>query len=82
LPGDQLQIMSVMAGSGAAGAGVQNGDGLVAVNATELPQGPSAEAQARAILVPLLAERTSIDLTVNRRHGSFAQGTTHPCLCV
>jgi hypothetical protein len=64
--GEQLQIMGVMPGSGAASAGVQSGDKLVAVNDMPLPRGQNAEHQAGLVLVPLLAERTPLTLTINR----------------
>jgi hypothetical protein len=81
---DQLQVMGVMAGSGAAGVGVRNGDKLVAVNDTLLPQGQNAEHQAGGVLVPLLAERTSINLAVNRdgANVSLKVPLTHACAFV
>jgi hypothetical protein len=81
---EPLQIMGVMAGSGAASAGVQRGDRLVAVNDTPLPQGQNAEHQAGIVLVPLLAERTSINLTVNRAGAdiSLKVPLTHACAFV
>lgn len=79
--GDQLQIMGVMPGSGAAGAGIRNGDKLVAIGDIPLPQGQSAETQARAVLVSLLSEKTSIDLTINRGGQDIALKVplTHVC---
>jgi hypothetical protein len=79
--GDQLQVMGVIAGSGAASAGLQSGDKLVAINGIPLPSGQNAETEARAILVPLLSERTSIDMTVNRRGSemSLKLPLTHAC---
>jgi hypothetical protein len=65
--GDQLQIVGVMAGSGAANAGVRRGDKLIAVEDTPLPQGPNAEHQAGQALVSLLAKKTVIDLRLNRQ---------------
>ncbi|MFI4940041.1 MAG: M48 family metalloprotease [Burkholderiales bacterium] len=64
--GEQLQIMGVMPGSGAASAGVQSGDKLVSVNDMPLPQGQNAEHLAGLVLAPLLTERTPITLTINR----------------
>lgn len=63
---DQLQVTHVMTGSGAAGAGIESGDKLVAVNGIPLPQGANAERQAGALLGPEISEHTSINLTVNR----------------
>ena len=64
--GDQLQIMSVTPGSGAASVGLKNGDKLVAIGDVQLPQGPSAEMQARGVLISLLSEKTAINVTVHR----------------
>ncbi|HXA46632.1 MAG TPA: M48 family metallopeptidase [Burkholderiaceae bacterium] len=79
--GDQLQVMGVIAGSGAAKAGLQSGDKLVSINGVPLPSGPNAETDARAVLVPLLSERTTIDLTVNRNGSelSLKLPLTHAC---
>lgn len=79
--GDQLQIMSVTPGSGAASVGLKNGDKLVAVGEVQLPQGPSAEMQAHGVLVSLLSEKTSIGMTINR-NGQDMQlqvPLTHAC---
>jgi hypothetical protein len=79
--GDQLQIMGVMPGSGAAGVGIRNGDRLVAIGDVPLPQGQSAETQARAVLVAMLAEKTAIDMTINRggQDISLKVPLTHVC---
>ncbi len=79
--GDQLQIMGVMPGSGAASVGLKNGDKLVAIGEVQLPQGPSAEMQARGVLTSLLSEKTSIGMTVNRngQDMSLQVPLTHVC---
>ncbi len=79
--GDQLQIMGVMPGSGAASVGLKNGDKLVAIGEVQLPQGPSAEMQARGVLASLLSEKTSIGMTVNRngQDMSLQVPLTHVC---
>ena len=79
--GDQLQIMGVMADSGAAGVGIRNGDKLVAIGDVPLPQGQSAETQAHAVLVSLLPEKTAIDMTINRggQDMSLKVPLTHVC---
>jgi hypothetical protein len=79
--GDQLQVMGVITGSGAATAGLRSGDKLVAVNGALLPSGPNAETDARTVLVPLLSDHTSIDLTVNRNGNdiSLKLPLTHAC---
>jgi hypothetical protein len=78
---DQLQVMHVMRGSGAAGAGIQSGDRLVAINGISLPQGSNAEHQASAILGPEISEHTAIDLTVNRAGADMTVKVplTHAC---
>jgi beta-barrel assembly-enhancing protease len=63
---DRLQVMGVLAGSGAAGAGVRHGDILLAVDDKTLPKGESAERDAASILAPMMSGRTSIALTVLR----------------
>lgn len=78
---EQLQIMGVMSGSGAAKAGIQSGDKLVAVNDIPLPQGQNAEHQAGAILAPQISEHMSINLTLNRSGTELAVKVplTHAC---
>jgi predicted Zn-dependent protease len=71
----------VIAGSGAASAGLHSGDKLVSINGVPLPTGQNAESEARAVLVPLLTERATMDLTVNRNGGDIALKLplTHAC---
>lgn len=64
--GDRLQIMAVLAGSGAAQAGVRAGDGLVAVDDKPMPQGPNAERLAASILGPLMTSKSVVKLTLIR----------------
>ncbi len=64
--GDQLEVASVLAGSGAARAGLRKGDKLLAAEGKPLPAGQSAETQAAAILAPLVANSQSLNLTVAR----------------
>lgn len=64
--GDRLHIMAVLAGSGAAQAGLKPDDVLVAVDDKPMPQGPNAERLAAAILGPLVNTRASVKLTVIR----------------
>jgi hypothetical protein len=47
--GERLQVTNVLAGSGAARAGLRQGDRLVAAGATPLPEGPNALSGAGAI---------------------------------
>jgi hypothetical protein len=69
---EQLQIVGVMIGSGAANAGVKRGDKLVAVENTMLPQGQNAEHLAGQTLVSLLAKKTEITLQLNRQGNDLA----------
>jgi hypothetical protein len=63
---ERLQVLGVLAGSGAARAGIRRGDILVAVEDQPMPQGENAERQAAAILAPLVTARSSLQLTVLR----------------
>ncbi|SRR5450830_1639836 len=63
---DRLQVTGVLPGSGAARAGVQRGDVLLAVADKPLPQGADAERQAANVLGPLVTGRAPIKLTVMR----------------
>jgi hypothetical protein len=69
---DRLQVMGVLAGSGAAKAGVRRGDGLVTVEDKSLPQGENAERQAATILAPMVNGRSSVKLTVLRDGGNLS----------
>lgn len=69
---ERLQVVRVLAGSGAARAGVHKGDGLVAVDDQPLPQGPRAERQAAAIIGPLVTGKSSVKLTVLRNGANVA----------
>jgi hypothetical protein len=69
---ERLQVVNVLAGSGAARAGVHKGDGLVAVDDQPLPQGPHAERQAAAIIGPLVTGKQSVKLTVARSGANVA----------
>lgn len=64
--GDRLQISSVLAGSGAARAGLRKGDSLIAVEDKALHGGPDAEAQAAEVLAPLVGNRAALNLTIGR----------------
>lgn len=67
--GDRLQIMGVLAGSGAARAGVRPGDGILAVEGQRLPEGENAERQAATILAPIVTGRSSVKLSLLREGG-------------
>ncbi|WP_420473982.1 M48 family metallopeptidase [Noviherbaspirillum sp. ST9] len=63
---DRLQVMGVLAGGGAARAGVRHGDVLLAVEDKNLPKGETAERDAASILAPMMSGRSSIAMTVLR----------------
>ena len=63
---DRLQVAGVLAGSGAARAGVRQGDLLVAIEDKPMPQGENAERQAGNLLAPLVTGRSSVKMTVLR----------------
>jgi hypothetical protein len=69
---ERLQVTGVLAGSGAAKAGVRRGDNLLAVEDKTLPQGQDAERQAASLLAPLVNGRSSVKLTVLRDGGNLA----------
>lgn len=68
---DRLQVMGVLAGSGAERAGVQRGDVLLTVDNQALPEGPNAERQAAGILAPLVSKRSAVPLTLLRNGGAL-----------
>ncbi|MEC5162190.1 MULTISPECIES: M48 family metallopeptidase [unclassified Janthinobacterium] len=63
---DMLQVSGVLAGSGAARAGLRKGDGLVAADGKVLPRGANAETQAAGIFGPLVASRATLTMTIAR----------------
>ena len=63
---DRLQVMGVLPGSGAARAGIRNGDKLDMVEGRPVPPGPGAERQAATMLAPLITSGTSARLTMLR----------------
>jgi hypothetical protein len=65
--GDQLQVTGVLAGSGAAHAGLKRGDGLLAAEGKQLPSGPNASTLAGAVLGPLVSGKATIRMTVERK---------------
>jgi hypothetical protein len=64
--GERLQVSSVLAGSGAARAGLRKGDGLVSVGGKALAGGPDAESQAAEVLGPLVSKQASLNMTIAR----------------
>lgn len=63
---DRLQIIGVLAGSGAAKAGLKPGDKLVSVEGKAMPEGENAERRAASLLVPLVGKKTAIKMMVER----------------
>lgn len=65
--GERLQVTNVLAGSGAAKAGLRQGDELVAAGGKPLPTGPNALSQAGAVFGPIVQKQASLPLTIERR---------------
>lgn len=63
---DALRVSGVLAGSGAARAGLRRGDILVAADGRALPSGPGAETAAAGVFAPLVAGRTQLSITIGR----------------
>jgi len=78
---DRLQIMDVLAGGGAARAGLRRGDVLVAAEDKPMPQGPDAESKAASVLAPLVVGKPQVKLTILRGGNSLAVNVplTHAC---
>ncbi len=64
--GERLQVTGVLAGSGAAKAGLRRGDGLVAAGGKQLPTGPDASSKAGAVFGPLVKEQANLAMTIER----------------
>jgi hypothetical protein len=63
---DALRVSGVLAGSGAARAGLRKGDVLVAADGRALPTGPGAETAASGVFAPLVSGRTQLSMTIGR----------------
>lgn len=63
---EHLQVMGVLAGSGAARAGVQRGDKLLAIEGNPLPTGENAERDAAMVLAPMMTDRSEVKLQIER----------------
>jgi hypothetical protein len=66
---ERLQVTSVLAGSGAAKAGLQTGDVLLAAGGKPLPTGQHALSQAGAIFSKIVATQATLPMTVERHNG-------------
>jgi beta-barrel assembly-enhancing protease len=64
--GEQLRVMNVLPGSGAAQSGIQQGDILLAVEDKPLPPGPDAEKKAGLLISDAIKQHSSLTLTVMR----------------
>lgn len=64
--GERLQVTNVLAGSGAARAGLRQGDRLLAAGGTPLPEGPNALSQAGAVFGPIITKQASLPLSIER----------------
>jgi len=65
---EHLQVTSVLAGSGAARAGLQVNDVLLAAAGKPLPTGENALNQAGATFGKIIATQASLPMTIERRH--------------
>jgi len=74
--GERLQVTNVLVGSGAARAGLRQGDRLVAAGGQPLAEGPNALSQAGAVFGPIVAKQASLPLTIER--GGDARDLTVP----
>lgn len=63
---ERLQVTSVLAGSGAAKAGLRVGDDLVAAGGKPLPTGPGATSKLGAVFGPLISASPTLPLTIDR----------------
>lgn len=63
---DQLQVTGVLAGSGAAQAGIKPGDVLATIEGKPVPPGPNAERLAALMLGPLVSRSPAINLGLIR----------------
>lgn len=63
---ERLQVTNVLAGSGAARAGLRQNDVLVAAGGQPLPQGPDSLTQAGAVFGPIVSKQANLPLTIER----------------
>ncbi|MDL2354765.1 MAG: M48 family metallopeptidase [Pseudomonadota bacterium] len=64
--GDRLQVTGVLAGSGAAHAGLRRGDRLVSAGGKPLPAGANASTLAGAVFGPLVTANPTLPMGVER----------------
>lgn len=63
---DRLQVVGVLAGSGAEKAGLKRGDKLLSVEGRNMPTGANAERQAATLLAPMVGKKPSVQVVVLR----------------
>jgi hypothetical protein len=63
---ERLQVTSVLAGSGAARAGLQDGDVLLAAAGKPLPTGKNALAEAGAVFGKIIATQARLPMSIER----------------
>ncbi|MES2016759.1 MAG: M48 family metallopeptidase [Pseudomonadota bacterium] len=64
--GERLQVTGVLAGSGAARAGLKRGDELISASGKTLPTGPNASSSVGAVFGPLVASQANLAMLVER----------------
>ena len=64
--GEHLQVTGVLAGSGAAQAGLKRGDRLLTAGGKKLPTGANASTTAGGVFGPLLAATSSLPMGIER----------------
>jgi membrane-associated protease RseP (regulator of RpoE activity) len=64
--GERLQVTGVLAGSGAAHAGLRKGDRLVSAGSKPLPSGPNASTLAGGVFGPLVAAQARLPIGIER----------------
>ncbi|MDQ1830751.1 M48 family metallopeptidase [Massilia scottii] len=64
--GERLQVTGVLAGSGAARAGLRRGDNLISASGKALPVGPNASSTVGSVFGPLVASQASLALQIER----------------
>lgn len=64
--GERLQVTGVLAGSGAARAGLRRGDNLISAGGKQLPTGPNASSSAGAVFGPLVASQARLPMLIER----------------
>ncbi len=64
--GERLQVTGVLAGSGAARAGLRRGDNLISAGGKQLPTGPNASSSAGSVFGPLVASQANLPMLIER----------------